>query len=1197
MSKKKLFYALIGLILLAAPSAKGQDSSEKISITVSGVSIQDFLRSVESQCGYTFFYSNKTLEGAAPITLSVQDKPLEEVLKMVFSQTGHSYEIIGNKIALKKSSKINTAPTHKKATQEPSINSPSAPPASNATTAVSAPLQISGKVIDEKGAPLPGAGIFVVGTTNGTLSEADGSFSISVKEGQEIQFSFLGYKNESVKADRRNTQLEMQLLPEDSYLESVVVTALGIKRDEKSLGYAAQKVNPDLFSTAATSSNWIGSLQGQVAGMSIDKTNSSGAGSVRVTLRGESSVNLDDNGALFVIDGIPMFNTRTTSNAGGEGDNYGIDYGDGSADINPDDIESVTVLKGPAATALYGSMAANGVILITTKSADKDKSKFSAVLTSSFQAEILNASPDLQYEYGQGSDATGYYYYSSQGNDPDIPGLNSTIGMQSWGPRLDGTDYYQYYDKSKLIGGRINDEGNFERVATPYVSYGDWFKQFFQTGWNVSNSLQLNGKINKNNSIRVTFTDKRGNSMTPNTGNNAQSVGVKAKSKFTDWFKSEIALSYRRQHFDNIPTMSGNGSTSLMYSLWSYAPNINMDWAKHYMQDGPNYAQDRSLTSRNNVYFLVYECLNQQDRNRVYGNIKFDFDLYKNLTLMVRGGIDETFESRHQRQGSSTISNVNGYYSEQDIVSKQFSGDFLLRYEHKFKGPKINLTGSFGGSILWRSYARKSQTADKLFVPGVYTLANTLGKLSVSAHAYERQTNSLYGLLQFAYRDALFLDLTGRNDWSSTLPASNRSYFYPSVSASAVLNELIPMHAESWLDMLKIRASWAQVGHDTSPYRYEEYLSSTSFPQGAAITSIKANPNLRPESIQSVEAGLELRFFGNRLALDAAIYSNTTRDLIAKMPISYASGMNYVYTNAGSIRNRGLEINLSGVLIRTKDFEWKAGINWSSNKNAIISLGEAVDSWIIASYSNTAYMIAYEGGSVTSMYGKGFLRAPEGSYAVQADGSMKDVSGMIVLDNYGKPMLDPDLKYIGECAPEWKAGFNMTFSWKGLKLYVSLDGQYGGHCYSLTNYVLNYRGKGKATLAGREGGLVATGVVRTADGNYRMNTYEISKSEISDYYHSVYTNTNTETNFVSTQFIKLRDIRLEYNFPKNLLSKTKVLQGVGLSVYGNNLYCWTEFPGWDPEAAQLRGSSVVPGFETMQGPSGIQVGASVKLTF
>ena len=1068
----------------------------------------------------------------------------------------------------------------------------------------SKPHVVKGKVLDENGQPMIGVGVIIVNTLQGVVTELDGTYEIKAAPEQELQFSFLGYKTESAKVGAR-TEINISLVPEAQAMESVVVTALGIKRDEKSLGYAAQKVGGDVLASATNSANWLSGLTGQVAGLNIQQSNSGPGGTTRVTLRGESSVDFTNNTALFVVDGVPMYNNSTQSDAGGEGSAYAIDYGDGSGDINPEDIESVTVLKGPAATALYGSAAANGAIIITTKNADKLESKMSITYSTNLSFETVNTSPDLQYVYGQGSDPS-YYYYLRSGDEFQIKGsgydpikeYEGQSGMLSWGPKMDGTEYYQYYNEALGIGGSYDAIGDFRREATPFVSYGDWFKQYFKTGYTWSNSVSVSGRINSKNSVRISVRDFRSEGIVPNSPTNSQHIAMRTRNEITKWFTSEISLNYRRRHNDNIPTSSGYGSNAIMYSLWCYAPNVNMDWAKNYWLNGQEgLQQDMSLGGKNNAYFLANESVNTQNRDRVYGNVKLNFDIYKGLTLMVRGGLDTQYDFRTQQSATSTQADPDGFYKEQTIRSIQYSGEFLFRYTHDFEHD-FNLTANFGGSILNRQYERHEQWADNLKNPSDYTLANSATKIKTSNEAYARQTNSLYGMVQFSWKNAIFVDVTGRNDWSSTLPAANRSYFYPSVSGSIVLDELLDFgKTNGVINMMKIRGSWAQVGHDTTPYRIEKYLMSTNFPGNVTTQTSKSNSALKPEMVSSWEVGLDLRMFRNRFNLDVAYYRSHTKNALASMPVSASSGMTRVFTNAGSILNHGVEVAARGTLVRTKDITWTVNANWSLNRNRVLELGEGIDYWQISQYSSYAYMYAYVGSSLTSMYGRPYKRAPEGSYAVGSDGRMTDVSGQIVHDVNGNPMIDEEIAYIGECMPDWKGGFGTSFSWKGIKASIKFDGQYGGKVWSLTNWVLNYRGKGTETLIGREGGFTPTGVIELNDGNYRVVDVEHNANTIQSYYQAKYERDCAEANFVETSFLKLREVRLEYSFPKKLLAKSKVIQGLSVALFGNNLYCWSKFPGFDPEAVSMRGSALTPGFDLLQMPGTATYGGSISITF
>lgn len=1177
-------------LLLSTGSAYADNPvvREQITITAKELPMKNFLSEVEKQCSYTFFYTDTIIEGVPKVTITAKEMPLQELLQKVFSgDSGLTFDILGNVIAIKEAPALAIG-GGKKTKQSDHADTPHI---------------VRGTVLDEFGKPMVGVGVVIPSTLTGVITDVDGKYEIKATPSQELQFTFLGYKTVSHKVGSRAT-IDVCMISEAQAVESAVVTALGIKRDEKSLGYAAQKVDGNVLSSSTNSTNWLSGLTGQVAGLNIQQANSGPNGTTRVTLRGESSVDFSNNTALFVVDGVPMYNKSTSSDAGGEGSLFSIDYGDGGGDLNPEDIENVTVLKGPAATALYGSAASNGAIIITTKSADNLDSKISVTYSSNISFDTVNTSPDLQYQYGQGL-APDYYYYLRSGDGSKGTGYHpytdytSQATLLSWGPRLDGTPAYQYYNEKLLIGGQLDVVGDFRRKATPFVSYGDWFKDFFETGHTLSNSISVSGTINKRNSIRISLRDTRSHGIIPNTPSNNQHISLRTRNEIAKWFTSEVSLNYRRSHCDNIPVASGYGSTSVMYSLWCYAPNVNMDWVKNYWVDGQEgVLQDSSLSGgKNNAYFVVNESLNKQNRDRVYGNVKLDFNIYKGLSLMVRGGLDTTFDFRTQQTATSTQADPNGYYREQVIRSMQYSGEFLFRYTHDFVH-NINLTANFGGSIINRKYEWHNQWADNLKLPSVYTLANAASLVKSQNYNERQQTNSLYGLIQLSWRNAIFLDITGRNDWASTLPADNRSYFYPSVSGSIVLNELFDFGKSNGLiDLMKVRASWAQVGHDTKPYRIEEFLSSTLFPGNVTTPSSKVNGLLMPEMVSSWEVGMDLRLFHNRLNLDFAYYNSKTINAIASMPVSAATGMTNVFTNAGEIQNYGLELQATGTLIRTNDIRWTVSANWSMNRNKVLKLGDGIDFWQIAGRGAYAYMYAYVGSSLTSMYGRPYKRAPEGSYAIDATGKMIDVAGQIVHDINGTPIIDEEIDYIGECMPDWRGGFGTSFSWKGLKANILFDGQYGGHVWSETSWVMNYRGKSTATLEGREGGFTPKGVIQTADGNYKICDVEHTKYTIQAYYQAKYDRNCTEAHFVETSFLKLREVRLEYSLPKKLLAKTKVIHGLSVALYGRNLYCWSKFPAFDPEAVSMRGAALSPGFDLLQMPGTATYGGSISITF
>ena len=512
MLRRWLACGLAAMSLAVAGTARASEAGEKpastVTLSVERASLASVLKKNEAQTYYTFFFNNELVGKAAPVTLSVKQAPVPDVLAKIFAGSDLTYEFREDKILIKRRNADKSAVQAQEAGtasdvggQAAGVDRPVSPPRQQGSASPAAPALVQGVVRDDAGQPVAGVSVIVKGSLVGAVTESDGSYRIKARPNDQLSFSFLGFKTQDVYVGSKTT-IDVALVSTAQAIDDVVVTALGMKREEKSLGYAATKVKGDVFSSSASASNWMSGLSGQVAGLSVAKANTGGGGSMRVTLRGESSIDLNNNGALFVIDGVPMFNT---SAAGGESGAYSIDYGNGTGDVNPEDIENITVLKGPAATALYGSEAANGAIIITTKSGEGQDGSVSVTFTSNFVVDQINSSPDFQYVYGQGSSkgTDGFHY-----GDPVDGEGTSTLDVSSWGPKMDGTLYYQYFDVNRGIG--VDENG--ARIKTPFVSYGNWFKNFFQNGWTATNTLSVSGKINKNNSIRFSVTDYRSES-------------------------------------------------------------------------------------------------------------------------------------------------------------------------------------------------------------------------------------------------------------------------------------------------------------------------------------------------------------------------------------------------------------------------------------------------------------------------------------------------------------------------------------------------------------------------------------------------------------------------------------------------------------------------------------------------------------
>ncbi len=1052
---------------------------------------------------------------------------------------------------------------------------------------------VEGTVFDGDGkTPLVGVTVIVKGApTRGTVTGADGRYSIRAKEGEELTFTYLGYEETTLRIGGGKTRLDVTMRPKAEQIEGVVVTALGMTREQKALGYAVSKVSNDDL-TAAVSNNWLGALSGKVAGLNFDHASSGPGGSIRVTLRGESTVNMDNNTALFVIDGVPMSSGMTAmGGAAYNNTDAGVDYGNGAADLNPEDIDNVSVLKGPAATALYGSRAANGAIVITTKAGRATKG-LGISFSSNFSFERAGYWPDFQDEYGPGNNAARTYsfYTVKAENSTTGEAASRSYSRYTWGPRYEGQKFYQWasYDPDT------------QKYTPMDFKPRDWYKGFFETGATYKNSVAISGNNGKGGSIRVSFTDTRNTWIVPNTGYKSQSFTASFGQKLRI---VELAgkVNYYRKDSDNLP-MIGYSTASPTYTLLWSRNNLDVRWYEQEYRQGKDLYPIALNSLADNPYTQAYEQLNTMDRDRVYGNVSATFDIYKGLKLMLRSGLDMNREFRTRRKPFGTLSNLNGYYRQQNVENTEMNNDFLVTYERPLG--KFHINVNLGGNSMYQESRVVTSTADELLTEGVYNLANAKSSVITKSQHARKMVNSLYGLVQLSYDDCLFLDITGRNDWSSTLAPGHWSFFYPSVSASWVLTDTKALGLRDrmpWLSFLKLRASWANVGNDTSPFVINNYYSVTDFSSGYFLPTTWALYDMKPENVESWEVGLEAKFLKNRITFDAAFYNNTTTDQIINTPVDYSTGVSSKYINAGEIRNRGVELASRLQPVRTKNFNWDINLTWSKNWNKVISLAPGVDSWVISSGAR-GQVIASPGGTLGDLYGYGYEKAPEGSYILNTDGSRIDVSGQTVVDDHGYPILSSDkMIKMGNVQPDWRAGLSTSLKYKGVSLSATFSAQWGGMAYSLTHCQLSRQGKLTNTLYGRYGGVLHEGVTaRGLDAQGKMvytPNSTITESTVTYYLDRVYALNNVETSTFDTSFLKLRELRLEWTLPKKWITRTHVLQGATVAVFGTNLFCWSKWPFYDPEVGTLNGASITRGFETASYPMTRTYGFNIKLSF
>ena len=1039
---------------------------------------------------------------------------------------------------------------------------------------------ITGTVYDSDGTtPAVGCAVTIEGTPTGVITDINGKYKIRGGETQTLVFSSLGYKTQKILIGPK-TRIDVTLEADSQEIEGVVVTALGIKRDEKALGYAVTKVDNDVL-TSTVSSNWMNALSGKVAGLNFDQASTGPGGSMRVTLRGETSINMNGGTALFVVDGVPITSSTTssTSESAYNSTDGAVDFGNAAGDINPEDIENVSVLKGPAATALYGSRAANGAIIITTKSGRTTKG-IGVTFSSSVSFEKAGFWPDFQYEYGAGRfGGNPYSFYS-------VDGVSRNWSSYAFGDKFDGHLTYEWPS--------LNDDGTYTMMEWRPRNF---FAGFFDTGVTWNNNISVSGNNGKGTSVRVSVTDVRNDWIVPNTGYKQQTFSISLSQQINKYIKLDAKVNYYRKDSDNLP-MTGYGGSSIMYPLLWNTPNVDAQWFKadykKWVREGGDLSKSTQHVSANgnNPYYTAYEQLTKLARDRVFGNLAATINFTEELSLILRCGMDLNNDFRTQQKPKGAKTYINGMYKEQTVFDYEMNNDFLLRYTKKLND--FDLSASFGGNNMMQSYRSNTSLAESLVVDRDYRLSNSVDRPKVTSIRRQKSINSFYGLISASWRNMIFLDVTGRNDWSSTLAPGNNSYFYPSVSGSVILSDLLHIDTPM-VNFLKVRASWANVGNDTSPYQLLNYYNNSSFTGGFNMPTNKANYNLKPENVESWEFGVEGRFFDSRLTFDVAFYNATTTNQIISVPVDITTGVYNTIVNAGEINNRGWEVSARIQPVRNKNIRWDMNFTWSRNRNKVVELAPNLDSWTIAT-GPRGEIRAVPGGSLGDLYGSGYEKAPKGSYVTADDGSTIDVSGWDIVDSDGYPVLASEFENLGNTQADWKAGWMNSISYKNFRLSFSFSAQWGGQAYSFTNAMLGYQGKIKATLPGRYDGLIHKGVNQNADGTYSIN--KTVTASIESYYNlRVFNRDNVVNNTFSTSFLKMKDIRLEYSLPKKIAAKTKVLQGASIAFFATNLFCWTNWPQFDPEIATMNGSEITKGFETAAFPMTRTYGVNLKLQF
>ena len=1040
---------------------------------------------------------------------------------------------------------------------------------------------INGSVKNESGTSLSGVTVKLLDSKNSLVAEEatdkEGGFTfnnLKKEAAYNLVFSMIGYAErnlKNIKANSTNSNNISIVLAQDSkVLDAVLVTALGIKRAEKAIGYAAQSINTEDVNDAR-SNNFVNALSGKVAGLSLISPGSGPLNSVRVSLRGDASLNPNGNNALIVLDGVPMNSNIVSSGVNnaygaGSGNDVPIDFGNAIGDINPDDIENITVLKGPAATALYGSRAANGALLVTTKSGAKKSKGLGITVNSNFSLNNVLRWPDYQYEYGQGTgkqlNAAGEKYYS-YGATAD--GASTSGTSSAFGPRFNGQSYFQYDPNREGAG--------LER--TPWVPYKNNIKDFWRTGFTITNNISLEGG-NEKNAARASLTHTKNEWIMPNTGFERVTAAVSSSYKISERIKINTKINYTNKKSDNLPA-TGYNNQSISYFMIFQNPNVDLNWYRPiWKKDKKDIDQVHPFSSFiDNPYLIAYEMTNSVRSNQVVGNLSATYNVNKHIDVMLRSAIDVSVENREQRRPYSTANFQTGYFKEQSINYSELNNDVLISYNTEINR-NFKLNASAGANMMVRRSDILESFVTGLIIPAQYMLSNGNGTPITTATDANKNINSVYGLASLSWKNKIFLDVTGRNDWSSSLPTQYNSFFYPSVSNSIVISELFRL--PTVISFAKTRLSLAQVGNDTRPYQTQKYYGTSPFPGSGSVPTLLFNNNFKPEISTNFEAGLDVRFFKNRFSIDATWYHNITENQILEAPLDPTTGYTRAILNGGKIRNTGVELILNGKIIAAKKFKWNTIVTFSKNENRVLSLTEGVEDKQDIGYGGNATIQARVGGTTGDIYGFGFVRSPD---------------GQIVYNANGLPARPSEIQYIGRAYADWKAGIRNEFSYNNIRFSFLFDGQYGGKVYSQTHHKMMEQGKLKATLKGREENfIIGEGVVLGTDGKYTPNTRKVVPV---DYYADYYRRANVESNTFDASYIKLREARIEYSLPKKYLNK--FFNGVTFALYGRDLLMISDFPVFDPETAALNGSTILPGVEIGQMPTQRTFGANLTLKF
>ena len=1023
--------------------------------------------------------------------------------------------------------------------------------------------QVTGMVTDaNEGTPLPGVTIIVKGTTNGVTTDIDGKYSIKVAPDAVLVFSFIGMEAREIVVGER-TEINVKLKTASHQMEEVVVTALGMTKAAKGLAYSAAQVDNEEITRGGERSA-LTALQGKIAGVNISSSSGAPGASTRIVLRGYSSI-AGSNEPLFVVDGVPVNNSMVGSTSL----NGSVDFGNRVNDINPSDIESISILKGASASALYGSRAANGVVLITTKKGKmQDKLKIEYTNNTLFSTPLRL--PKMQNRFGQGW-SSGHFLEENG----------------SWGPKFDG--------KNRIWGHVVNGQQQYK----PYIALKDNIRDFFETGVTETNSITLSGGREKA-SYYLGYSNIYDNGILPTDKDYYKRNSINLRGEFKgDIVSSSAAISYINK---KVSAAQGGQGLSVYNNLMQIPRDISIVDHKDYHGQFASIDEYFTPYGVTNPYYTLNEDGNIMNDDRVFGNVQVNVKVTPWMLATVRIGNDySSYQTKQWRSiavaGGSNEGDVNekGMVSEGSGYSNEFNADAFVQFNPTFG--KFSLNATIGYNVNVRTSKALSTSVEGLDLPFFYNLANSSSTPVVEGTLSQRRLIGAYGNIDLSFHDYLFLNIGMRNDWSSTLPEENRSFFYPAVGLSAVLTDAIPA-LKKVFSFAKIRGSYGETGNDATPYSLKSVFvksevdipfGSTIFPLGGVnayeVSNTIGNPDLKPERTREFEFGADLRFWENRINVDFTYYKRNTKDQILRVPIAHSSGYSTQWMNLGNVENKGVELMVGVTPIRNKDWNWDINFTFTKNKNKVIELSPLLQKVSLGGLTTVGFF-ASEG-------------LPMGYY----EGTVvkRDPQGRPVVDANGLPIASDVKENLGNVEPDYSMGISTALSWKGLSLSAQVDIKKGGYIYSRTADINYFVGNAEQTLFNDRQPFIVPNSVREytdAEGNsvYAENTTPISMEKICDYWNSG--GVDFDKSFLLDKtHVRLREVVLTYSLPKKIF-KNSFIGGIDISLIGRNLALWTPKGNKfiDPETTTFGNNLEGEYGEFSTSPSIRNLGFSIKIS-